>query len=926
MKAKFTERFGAPATGLRRSFRFFGPGLFLGSVLVYLLGIPVYSGSYSFLSWDGPSFYALAVAGKHNVAMGIDTFHAYGPLNFLFKVVAVRGGDKYVYYLLFKALLHGSIILGVFLFARRSKNYAGAALLLFVHSLFMYTHHIWDLLYPLVALVFFFEDIQRRKSKLFVVPAALAGLVLFIKFFHGVSLGLLYAVHLVASRIIKQDTWRDTALKISVYGIAVLLPAAILYKSPALFFNYCRVSLNQAQSYSIQFGLGSHPGEVLAAMIALSFIVSVALLILRTSRKTALYWLAMTLTIAFFSFKHSFVYQLANFNSFMTFLPMLVSMGVFFVPVRGMVLIIVQTAAVCCLMYSFRMHIFNPFEKLSQLDGSGMRSMLFWNKTNQAGIEENEAYFRDNPAGLSAADIEMVGHGTVSTVRSYIPYIDLAGLKWKPNPFCLYSFPMTAGLDRENASFIESNRSADYFLLTWEGRDATHPLFASPASIQALLRRYEFVSQSADYLLLRKTGELRREDKKPLGSITAAWGDAVKIPDSEKMVIAEIRAELNLKGKISKFLFRIPPTYIALTDENGESHMFRFTTTTSANGLIVSRLPLSLDEMRPLFENGSAHPLTMKYTLFSTSGNEAKLFKNRLTVDFYEVDYGPRPRDAWVSKIPLAEHLAGLDKIDADDHLLTIQSAKIAAAAGNNSTDYRFGPLISVEGWAIDGNGTSAYKDILLEIGDQLYAPVRSMRADAPPAAEARDSGFMLRTRVPVIRSPQFRIYVLHGDGKTYRVHESAYENPEEGGLITALESPPLEIPVSRYLMGLEKIDVEGPSYWLDASFFAEADHEAGLPAVIHAHGWATDADKVSAYKDIAIEIDGKLYAPGRIRRPDVADAHGSPALNDSGFTLKVTGIPVINPVCRIYIRHRDGKTYRAYESPILPQKERADG
>lgn len=912
-----------PRINFKIRFSVWMPVFFL-CALLYLLIFPLATGSFGEWSWDYPTLYGMCAAAKHGLITGKDFFHVLGPLGHLYKPVPVDGTGVYGQYLIYTVLLNAVFLSIIFRFCCSAGHWSRGAILLLVQIALMDVFASVDMLPITIGLYALFLDIQRPRSYAYIPAAFLAALGIFTKFNHGITLSVLYGAHVLASRWLKKESWKETAAKCAVYLIPVFVLGWFLFGSPAAFGRYVGTLMEMASQYSLQSTMLGHPSELPLALLVVSFIIPLALRIRAAhGNRIALYWLLIIGMACFFNLKHAFVAQWSHLVFFVRFIPALIASALFFLPARRVLFFIISAVVICSLSYSFRHEFINPFQNFRHAGLRNIRILTHFKETCKKAedgtrdflLNQNTSY---QTALLNENALRLIGDGTVDTVRHFTPYIDFFGLRWKPSPFTFFQHSMSERMDLANAAHFESNRAADYFILSWESMNGMHPLFPAPATYLSILKNYEFAAQDRGYLLLKKR-PTRAISNTYLTTVRTPWNEDVEIPESPTLVVAEIRASLTLKGRLMKVLFRIPPTVITLVSEEGRHYSYRFITNTSGSGLIVNYLPLDLDEIKSLFESGTVNPFSQSFTSLRLHlDNRGGLFSDTVEIRFYELGFKALPKATVTTTAE--EYLRGLQETNLEDFAHYIDGATVTLPVQPGPRKNTRGAIAHIHGWATDLETTVSYKDMMIEISGKLYEPRRMQRPDVAAAHAADDlaqSGFALRARGVKLTGPEFRIYVRHRDNATYRVLGARFQNTEDYDYKLATVTQPDNITPEQYLSGLQKTEPAGHLYYMDAAYLESADPPSGDgPPLIHMWGWAADLDKISSFEDMRVEIGGRLYRPDRLPRPDVAQAHGSPDLDRSGFILTAEAAN-LEQTYRVHIRHRDSKTYRTYEVKI---------
>src|SRR3989344_2118483 len=166
----------------------FGRILFYSLLVLFLLTIPFYDGTYSDELWDVPCHYGFNVFRDHGLEFGRDILFNYGPLGFLYKPLALPHHNALFYHYAFFALMNASFFFILIAYARRTRDYLNPAVIALLTFVFSYHRSMHEMIFGLVAILFYLEDLRRPKSFLFLFPAVTAALMVLVKFNQGAAL------------------------------------------------------------------------------------------------------------------------------------------------------------------------------------------------------------------------------------------------------------------------------------------------------------------------------------------------------------------------------------------------------------------------------------------------------------------------------------------------------------------------------------------------------------------------------------------------------------------------------------------------------------------------------------------------------------------------------------------------------------------
>ncbi len=582
--------------------------------------------------------YAFNYFPRFGLVYGRDIFFGYGPLAYLMAPIAV--GSHLLQANILIVAVHTVLAALLWSLARRTGDYLRPLPMVIALFLPLSADTALDVTLTLIGVLCYVESVLNKRSLAFVLPTLFAAFFMYAKLSIGLCLSMLFVVYLFFSWWIHKDSPRAAALRCGVYLAAFGALGFLCYRSFADFANGFRVSFLLAHGFSEATSLCGKIEEMYMAVLMMPLLLVPAKWIRDVhGKRVALCWLFLIAAAGFISFKHSFVRADWHIQYFFTFFPAAMASSCLILPLRKNGLIVLIAFILASQGTAGRFQPMNPMTRISAANAEGIESLLNPRQAREKAAKINEANLAADT--LSGGEIESIGQGTVDALPFDAFLIGDHKVRWKPNPVVQMYYVYTREVDRWLEKYYGGDGAADFIVLRWQDVDGRHPMYTAPAAYREILNRYEFVSQTNDQLLLKK-GPSRPLKTKLLKSTTGAWNERVEIPPSDKIVYAEIRLRVTLLAGLTRLLYRVPPTLIELMPESGNGTAFRFVPGTAVNGLMVSRVPMGIKEMRALIEKKEPSPESLKFVSFKlVPAYKTGFFKPTFDVDFYELDLTP---------------------------------------------------------------------------------------------------------------------------------------------------------------------------------------------------------------------------------------------------------------------------------------------
>jgi len=438
--------------------------------------------------------------------------------------------------------------------------------------------------------------------------AVLAALEFLVKLDQGVEgVAIFLAVMAAAAMESRPLDSRARRLWLAVPGVLPLSIAILFWLSTGSLLSlagYVRSGWEVASGYSEAMGL---PGPLwqpalAGAMIAASF---AAVLLTAGDLRALLPGLTPALIVAFFAFKHAMVRQDAHAALFQVKF----AAGLLFLLVsarlpRDRRLILVLELFTVVMAYTVAVEQFHGFdaEIRARLELRNAPPTLdaFWHwPATWANIGAAEHTARAT-LRLPARFHEIVGNGTVDGEPWDVDVVQANGWRWQPRPVFQSYTAYTPALDRINAEHLQSDRTADFVLLSFATVDARHPFLEAPRSWRALLDRYDLKWSGGGWLLLQHRSQSHYGPLAHLGNYTAHWDEDVTIPNGNGLLAMGPRISPSLAGKVESILFRTAAVYLDGVFSSGRRFHWRCVPRNLGAGFLIRPFPQTLQELKLL--------------------------------------------------------------------------------------------------------------------------------------------------------------------------------------------------------------------------------------------------------------------------------------------------------------------------------------
>jgi hypothetical protein len=196
---------------------------------------------------------------------------------------------------------------------------------------------------------------------------------------------------------------------------------------------------------------------------------------------------------------------------------------------------------------------------------------------------------------IPASMLERIGKETVDGYQTEIATLLMGKLHYQPR-FMFQSYQAYSPLlDSLAAKQYAANEAPRFILYSQQSSiDSAHPWMVDPLTWLEIYRWYDLADESPALLLLERRTAPRWHDRlQPGGEFQIEFGERLTVPDdSPARRLLKARIELNVLGKLVRFLFRVMPPTIQVEYRGGTIRQYRLVWLNAASGFLISDLPL----------------------------------------------------------------------------------------------------------------------------------------------------------------------------------------------------------------------------------------------------------------------------------------------------------------------------------------------
>ena len=574
---------------------------------------------------DGSWVYALNVAAVQNRQFGVDLFWTTGPLAYLFYPL---DSSPYLWRaLIAQALVWAGLLVIIALpFFRlrfpllRLGSFCVCIALAspWFHLNYMGVENLLLTAFLLIVSLLLLEECVGPAW--FCVLLVLAPLLFLIKATAGaMAIGALAGYHLAALRSRNPRALAYSALSVVCVPLFFILEYWAATGSVSVE-KYCQGTIEISKNFSVAMSIAGPLSEQLrAAAVVLILIGLIASGAIRHDRGSLL---LMPFALPLFvSFRHGFVRQDVHTINFFCFVSLLLGIYLLFLDqhrfddlfcISAALLLVISTASVL-------VRLATAGELVGEASGwANVKRLWSVASVETGGVSARTQRKPEASEPLNQSQMKAVDGAPIAVVSPDLISWPLDQLNLDPLPVVQGYQACTPYLDRMNAGWL-ATKGPHQVLLQWLVLDGRHPL-GNPATLLSMYQWFDTELAGPSSVLLRRRSSPRFTHLESIVTYSQATKAQINMPGSSELIFLRVHLGLNVLGKTSKLLYRVPEVDMTMVTAQGENYSHRIVPELLESPLLVSELPGSLEGVAQLFAGGRRSVPHIDHVYFAGPG------------------------------------------------------------------------------------------------------------------------------------------------------------------------------------------------------------------------------------------------------------------------------------------------------------------
>jgi len=602
-------------------------------------------------------FSSKALYGTTSYQLGIDYIFPYGPL--LFWKYYIFWPGLYWIGLLFKIIFFLSYSISIVELFKRKNNLNFFSILPIVLTTIWLSIHAGNMtgsegIYYsyIIMLGFIFLGNKNEINQINIILLAFSLVLLSLSKFTFLLMSLIFITIILLDNHKEKKNLLFTILYLLIFLFAwKVLAKQEIFNFPHYFF----ISLNYATYFSNGMSLGwlnFHPFTAGITSIILIYLVWIL-----TNKSeyyhSNKYLILFLLVITFLIFKHGFVRadgHITHFASPMIFTFILL-LTLFKKEVKNIKFIYLKNKSIIQIKYLlylpillcfFMINYYAPIISTKHSKDTYIKHIYGTLKnqlTKPMGIfsynNQNTKLFYSQVENLkNSVDMEVPKGKSVDAWPDNAALAIFSEGIYSPRPhpyaFSAYSKKLTD----INTNFMKSNKAPEY--LFFEVRTMDNHLFSNddPSTLLEIFKQYQIKLEDKKRFLLEKRIHPKKLTIISSGKIDSRVFDEVKLPETNNILLVNLKIEKNIFGKLINFIYKLPQLQLITFNQYGNEKRFRFIS--GMGKIIISPQILNNNDAKYFFDrklNLSNLNQTKKIRLMHT------LYRDNPTLKFMSLFY-----------------------------------------------------------------------------------------------------------------------------------------------------------------------------------------------------------------------------------------------------------------------------------------------
>lgn len=445
-------------------------------------------------------------------------------------------------------------------------------------------------------ILFYLNYYQHGKDAYKYAGFALVAFAFFVRSYTAVIGGIL-TFSFIAYYLFRNRRWRTALTDAMLVVAGIVLIWVLLYGGPGGLPRFFLGTYHLAQDNSSAVALYPDNNWL---WISVVFVALAGLVLLDRSRRAGYFWVLAGLVL-FANWKHGMAREdIFHVRGLFNFLVLTSVLYLYFLPGKSAWKLILAGVALTAfslnlpnaLQYAPARYALSGIDNLTAFlsDPGGIRKSA--QENSRAAIASNR---------LSEEMRAAIGDAEVDIYPWDLSVIPANELNWKPRVVIQSYAAYTPWLDEQNAKHFRS-KAAPRFIL-WELQkltpdlnggmlssiDQRYLLNDEPRALETMMRQYRFLMQDERFLLLERRAAPVSLQHRELGSIKAAWGQWIPLPQfGTTQLRTRVHIPKTLMRRLKSFLYKDEQFWIYLGLNDGSVHKYRIVPGNAADGLWIT--------------------------------------------------------------------------------------------------------------------------------------------------------------------------------------------------------------------------------------------------------------------------------------------------------------------------------------------------
>lgn len=581
--------------------------------------------------FDNSWIYFLNIANLNEYIFGKDVFFTYGPLGYLMWTLNI-GNNVIISFVFwsFIYLINVFLLIKIYYYSNIDIHLIGISLILYSLTMPEGDYYLCYLLILTIGLMWK----SKENKKIIYITIILLEILLFMKFSAAI-LGL-------ATLIVFCICFFITDLQLAKYYLIRVIGGLILFPFIYFIYNHSIGDFIQYVKYAFDISSGynialSFPKTniyfIFVFLIAVMFLM-IILLLFKIELKLSLYIL-LFMPALFLLYKHGFIRaDYTHLAHTVNGLLWVTSVIILFLDWNKILEKNQKIFQIIVVLFFIIASI--PTIYMSKSIDSIITEVKNRTIDVPKNIQDIRLYPSDNSLiGLPEVFINKIGNNKMSIYPSEISYVATnKNLNFVPMPLIQVCTAYTPDMDIKNSEFFAGNDAPEYIIFSLNTIDGRIALIEAPKTWQMIYNNYSVDDKADNLFLLKKNKKEESQfNKIQVNEYSQKNTELINVDNGTDYI--ELDLNLNIIGRITKLLWKIPVVTINIEYDDGVKRAGRTVPENLSNGIFIDKVPYDENTFINIMNKNNEKK---RIKNISFSGDGLKYYKN-INVREFKIDF-----------------------------------------------------------------------------------------------------------------------------------------------------------------------------------------------------------------------------------------------------------------------------------------------